>query len=114
MLVSFRSKGRIRRMSRMRAPSLVALAAALAHPQSDEAGNHRHQEDLAEQGFEDRQRLRQPDRRRQVAEAERRQRDEAEIEELRRGMRPGLREERGVPELVHGQVDEGKQSPTST
>ena len=67
---------------------------ALPHPQRDEPGDQRDEEDLAEQRLEHGQRLREPDRGREVAEAERGQRDEAEVEVLGLLVRAGLGEER--------------------
>ena len=66
---------------------------AVPHPERDEAGDHRHEEDLSHQRLEGDERLRQADRRAEVAEAERRQHDEAEVEVLRLLVRPLLREE---------------------
>ena len=61
-------------------PGLIVVA-ALAYPERDEACHHGYEKDLAEQGFEGSEGLWQPDRWRKVAEAERGQGDEAEVED---------------------------------
>ena len=53
----------------------------------------------------------QADRRREVAEAQRRQRHEAEVEVFGLGVWPLLDEERRLPEVADREVDEGKQEP---
>ena len=60
---------------------------ALADPERHYR-DQRDEEDLAGQRLQHREYLRQPDRRREIAEPERRQRDEAEVHELR--LRAGL------------------------
>ena len=73
--------------------------------------DQRDEEDLAEDRLERDERLRQPDRRRQVAEAERRQRYEAEVDVLALYVRALLREERTVVQRVRREVDEREQEP---
>ena len=82
---------------------------ALAPPDRDQPRDHRDQEDLPRQRLEHRQRLRQPDCRRDVAEAERRQRDEAEVDELRLAAAASGCTKNGPSHLVDGQVHEREQ-----
>src|SRR5947209_3031652 len=68
----------------------------LPAPQRHEPGDERDEEDLPEQRLDDDERLRQPLRGREVAEAQRRQDDEAEVQVLALVVNPGLPEERGA------------------
>src|SRR4051812_30662195 len=68
----------------------------LAHPERHEARDQRDEEDLPDQRLEDGEGLRQPRGRRQVAEPERRDHDEAEVDEVGLMVRARLREERTV------------------
>src|SRR5215211_3537049 len=85
--------------------------APLPHPQRHEARDHRDEEDLAQESLEHRKRLGETDGRRQVAEAEGGEGDEAEVEVLALFVWPRLHEERPFAELVYGQVEEREQEP---
>src|SRR3954447_17210043 len=93
---------------------LAAFGAAgglrLPHPEGDQPGDHRHQEHLAEQCFDCHQRLRQPGCRGQVAEPERGQHDEAEVQVLRLLVRAGLGEEIDA-EAGKGDAEEREHEP---
>src|SRR3954452_1385609 len=81
----------------------------VAHPERPEACDQRDEEDLADQRLEDGEGLRQPGGRRQVAEPECRDHDEAEIDEVRLVVRALLRKERTLGEGCHGDEDEGEE-----
>src|SRR5215208_1951299 len=98
------------RPSLSNAPRAVSVLYVLAHPKRHEARDERDEEDLPEERLEHRERLREADRRGEVAETERRQRNEAEVEELGLLVLARQREER-VAEAVHRQVQEREQEP---
>src|SRR4051794_10529710 len=77
-------------------------------PERHEPRDHRDQEHLPEERFKRSQRLRQARHRREIAEAECRQRNETEVDVLRLGVLARLREELAA-ELVHREKREGEE-----
>src|SRR5215213_6314106 len=102
--------------SRLAGPCPLVAAArrvclALPHPQRDQAGHECDEEHLADQRLERDERLREADGGREIAEAERRQRDEAEVDVFRLLVRPRLHEERLITELAQREVHEREEQP---